>query len=423
MCATAPRRGRSDTVSSDVVSGGGEQAIHGLLKEWARRDSGVDEAFVQRVMSGLESDAKQRFQRGAKQRRPRHSTVRLRPRRRWWPLALAAGVLVAIGLTLLTVHEQALRPLVTSGSLALQRAGKQREINAGARLSISDALTAITAVTIEFTDGTRLELSPQARLVMDGISPKQLRFERGIIDATVAKQPAGAPLTIRTPQVVVEVLGTAFRLETGAASVLTVCSGQVRMSAAAGSGVVVGAGQRAVALSATAAPVLESAVKRIVGTASMHADWYADGAEGSAAVRSFPADHGWRGGEAVRLEHHCSAPAHWANLYFNPHACRDWRGFDALALWCRGPGSGAMVTVEVASTGEQRFIFRFPDDRSGWRRIIIPFAEFVRRPEWQPAGAPDTALNLADIRGLNICLGTEESGWFELDDIALMKTH
>ncbi len=400
-------------MSGNDVNSGSERAIHGLLQEWARCDSGVDEAFVQRVMSGLESGTGQRASR---------RMVRRHPRRRWWPLALAAGLLITVSLALLAERDQALRPLVRSGSLTLQRAGEQHQITAGARLSMGDALTAITAATMEFHDGTRLELSPQAHLVMDGIAPKQLRFERGTIDATVAKQPNGAPLTIRTPQVVVEVLGTAFRLETGAASALTVNSGQVRMSAVAGSGLVVGTGQRAVALSATATPVLESAVQRMVATAAMHADWYVGGAEGNAVTRSFPTGHGWRGGEAVRLEHHCFALAPWANLYFDTHARRDWRGCDALALWCRGPGSGATVTIEVASTGDQRFVYRFSDDRTGWRRIIIPFAELVRRPDWQPIGAPNTALDQAHIRGLNIGLSSNNAGWLEFDDIALTNT-
>jgi len=373
--------------------------------------------LVGRVRTAISSAGSARFIRRVT------AASQLRPRRSWWPLALAAGLLIAVGLALLTVGDQADRLLVASGRVALERAGERREISADTRLSVGDALTAITAATLEFSDGTRLELSPQARLLVDGIAPKRFRFERGVLDATVAGQPAGAPLAIRTPQAVAEVLGTTFRLESGTASVLDVHSGQVRMSAAAGGGaVVVEAGQRAIALSETGTPVLEAAAQRVVATAAMHADWYPDGAVGSAAQCSFAADHGWRGGEVVRLDHRCSAQAPWANLYFDPHACRDWRGFDALALWVRGPGSGATVMVEVVGSGGQRFIHRFPDDRAGWRRINIPFADLIRRPDWQPEGAPETAFDPADIRGLNICLWAGDSGWFEVDEINLTNT-
>ena len=121
-------------MSGNDVNSGSERAIHGLLQEWARCDSGVDEAFVQRVMSGLESGTGQRASR---------RMVRRHPRRRWWPLALAAGLLITVSLALLAERDQALRPLVRSGSLTLQRAGEQHQITAGARLSMGDALTAM----------------------------------------------------------------------------------------------------------------------------------------------------------------------------------------------------------------------------------------------------------------------------------------
>jgi hypothetical protein len=82
-----------------------------------------------------------------------------------------------------------------------------------------------------FADGTRLDLGPGTRVANVEAAPaKSVRLEQGDLLATVTKQPAGAPLQLRTPHTEVSVLGTTLRVLADAArSQVLVSDGQVRV--------------------------------------------------------------------------------------------------------------------------------------------------------------------------------------------------
>ncbi len=69
-------------------------------------------------------------------------------------------------------------------------------------------------IALRYPDGTQIVLLGSSTLTIDG-SPrggKQLHLKAGLLQADVARQPAGAPLLIVTPQTQVRVLGTRFEL-------------------------------------------------------------------------------------------------------------------------------------------------------------------------------------------------------------------
>ncbi len=86
---------------------------------------------------------------------------------------------------------------------------------------------------------------------------------------------------------------------------------------------------------------------------------------------------------------------------------QDWSGYSALEFWFYGANSGGVIQVEIfdnrapGATGDsaERWFYRITDDFEGWQQFSIPFAEFQRRTDWQPGGAPDDGLNLTEVHG------------------------
>lgn len=96
---------------------------------------------------------------------------------------------------------------------------------------------------------TRLTLHPGSLCRIVSLSPQKcLQLDRGRIRATVARQPEGAPLLIRTPYADATVLGTIFSLDSRSDQTgLTVERGVVRLTQTDGFAENIKAGQSAVA--------------------------------------------------------------------------------------------------------------------------------------------------------------------------------
>lgn len=86
---------------------------------------------------------------------------------------------------------------------------------------------------------------------------------------------------------------------------------------------------------------------------------------------------------------------------------QDWTGYSALDFWLYGANSGGEIQVEIfdnrapGSTTDtaERWYHRVVDDFAGWRFFSIPFADFQRRTDWQPGGAPADGLGLTEVHG------------------------
>ncbi|MBI5687760.1 MAG: FecR domain-containing protein [Verrucomicrobia bacterium] len=68
------------------------------------------------------------------------------------------------------------------------------------------------AATVVLADKTRLMLAERTELKLGGDATRELQLLAGRLTASVAKQPADRPLTIRTPLAVARVVGTEFTL-------------------------------------------------------------------------------------------------------------------------------------------------------------------------------------------------------------------
>jgi|GEM_PF-181794 len=89
---------------------------------------------------------------------------------------------------------------------------------------------------------------------------------------------------------------------------------------------------------------------------------------------------------------------------------QDWSTYEGLSLWLYGANTGGNFRLDLfdnrAATGvystsdsAERFFYTIPDDFTGWQQVDIPFADFARRTDWQPDGAPDDGLTLTEIWG------------------------
>jgi hypothetical protein len=94
-----------------------------------------------------------------------------------------------------------------------------------------ETVGANSAAVLKFPDSTRIEVSPSTtiRELSDGASGKRLELALGGVKADVAPQPAGRPLSIKTPDSELRVLGTRFRLSAQDSTRLDVHEGKVKL--------------------------------------------------------------------------------------------------------------------------------------------------------------------------------------------------
>jgi hypothetical protein len=200
----------------------------------------------------------------------------IRPLSRAWQwralgAALAAGLLLAIGLPQLIARHRDDGAIIAAGQAQVEREGALVTLHAGQALRDGDAITAerSASVTLHFQDGTDIvvEAGAQLTLITHGGSAgaagssgtsgsgKRLRLGSGRITAEVAKQPADRPLIITTSVAQATVVGTAFTLASvGGRTRLDVVHGLVRLNRTTGGDALVGAGEYAEA-AADLAPV------------------------------------------------------------------------------------------------------------------------------------------------------------------------
>ncbi|GGJ48822.1 carbohydrate binding domain-containing protein [Deinococcus roseus] len=85
----------------------------------------------------------------------------------------------------------------------------------------------------------------------------------------------------------------------------------------------------------------------------------------------------------------------------------DLSAYSGLRFWFKGSGSGKNIQFELLDNRgkdqntdtAERFFYRFPDDSSDWKQVVVPFSELQRRTDFQPAGAPSDGLTLKEVWG------------------------
>jgi len=106
---------------------------------------------------------------------------------------------------------------------------------------LHDGATVEGSVVVRFLDGTRLEVSGEAKihekLTGKRASGKGVTLTRGTLSADVAKQPAGTAFLFVTPHAEVQVVGTRLSIQTGVETRVDVQEGQVRLTSLKGGSV------------------------------------------------------------------------------------------------------------------------------------------------------------------------------------------
>lgn len=107
---------------------------------------------------------------------------------------------------------------------------------------------------------------------------------------------------------------------------------------------------------------------------------------------------------------------------------QDWSGFEGLSFWIYGQGSGTSLFVDVLDNRNpcsrvddaERWTYGFVDDTSGWKQIVIPFADMERKEIWNDA--PNDGLGLARIHGwaFGATVTDGPKTWY-MDDVALWR--
>jgi len=141
---------------------------------------------------------------------------------RW---AIAAAVLLAATVSLIgfgtgfrsAKAESVVATVVSAGGhVVVLRGGAEQPAVAGMGLLEGDQLAVPAEATaiLDLPDASRAEMGPESLLTLhrprDGAD--SLELQRGFLAVDAARRPAGQPLSIRTPDARVEVLGTRFTL-------------------------------------------------------------------------------------------------------------------------------------------------------------------------------------------------------------------
>lgn len=115
-----------------------------------------------------------------------------------------------------------------------------------------------------------------------------------------------------------------------------------------------------------------------------------------------------------------------AGKYFAAPA--DWSPYQGIRLWFNGSNSGATLRLEIldnrspgsSTDTSERFEYIFADHFTGWRSFDLGWDVFVRRPDWQPAGAQNDGFQRTQIWGFNFS-PVNGQGSFQVDSIQVLK--
>jgi len=105
-------------------------------------------------------------------------------------------------------------------------------------------------------------------------------------------------------------------------------------------------------------------------------------------------------------------------------ATQDWSDYQAFSFWFHGSGTGGDMRVELKADGtdpasSNRFEYTFADDVAGWRHFTIPFADFIKRTDYNPGAGLGDTLELSKMWGYSILLVPGTTGTFYLDEVSL----
>jgi ferric-dicitrate binding protein FerR (iron transport regulator) len=377
-----------------------------------------------------------------------------RRRRRTLRLAGAAAValvLVALGARALLSHAAG-RPAAAPTAIPLARAaphveaagvatiagaGGERTISGSAGLATGEtlALAPDAAAVITWTDeATVMRLAGGGRLRWLGESEgKRIELSHGALELTVAGQPAGRPLVIRTANAAVTVVGTRLRIDAGTgATAVAVSEGMVEVERSADHARLrLEAGRRCAVLAAAplSAEPIPPAADRLASLS--RADDRRFALAGGGAHASIATVPGPFAATAAALDVTLpreAAPAvsdwPWAAFSVVLAAPQDWSQARTLAFWFAGGGDGRELRIELEGAhppggdagSNPRYVASFTDSSAQWRRIELPLAGFAPRQDVPVPAAPH--WDRREVNAVNLVVAPARAGrwvWADLE--------
>jgi beta-glucosidase len=109
-------------------------------------------------------------------------------------------------------------------------------------------------------------------------------------------------------------------------------------------------------------------------------------------------------------------------------AAQDWSSYGGFSFWVKGTNSGQSIEYEIkdgGTDGEHSELWQghFTDNTTAWQQINTPFADLVRRGDYQPPGGPtDGNLDLTQMWGYAINVPANSQGDLKFDDFAVYGT-
>lgn len=98
----------------------------------------------------------------------------------------------------------------------------------------------------------------------------------------------------------------------------------------------------------------------------------------------------------------------------------DWSGTGSLTFWVYGLGTGHPFTVQIYDAGNERWETTFKVDFTGWRQMVLPFANFSRSG-FQPSSALVNGVrDLGGVKGMALIVAAGgQSGSVYIDAMAI----
>lgn len=319
-----------------------------------------------------------------------------------WPLAWAAALVLLAFAGLAGWRWHAARPVATlveaTGSIIWSggRGEAKPDLAAGARLrqGTLETIGAVATAQLRFGDGTALTIGGNSEVDFAANGQKRVVLKSGSLSASVAKQPAGRPLIVRTATAEMEVLGTAFAVDAQAdLTRLSVEEGRVRFRRLVdGTAVDVDARQDAVASLDVREPLA-------AGTSAMPSEaWRLDytmppgaGSRGEVRAADGETPARARGVPLVMGRRKDGSPVIHFGIAVRDHARPSAGSFVTLTAdsrvtlrWRAARPTGLFVFLATQRPGGGfggNFEFKLPrdagvPDAGGWRTVSVPVGDF-----------------------------------------------
>ncbi|MFA6216664.1 MAG: carbohydrate binding domain-containing protein [Candidatus Omnitrophota bacterium] len=99
----------------------------------------------------------------------------------------------------------------------------------------------------------------------------------------------------------------------------------------------------------------------------------------------------------------------------------DWAKYNAISFYMYGSNSGAYICFDIKDNGKEIWRTMASDDFTGWKQIVLPFADFYPRKDWQPDAADKNDTLDFPIKSYQFEPKAEAKGVLCIDDVELVK--